>query len=210
MTICPADPAAMQTAPQRHGPGLVLVGLGEAGLSGLGGLPDLDQAAAQLAALLAMPLQQLTPMANPGRALAALHPHSSDQRSWLAALPLDVGRPLDSGGCWADHLGAWAQPCLLVVSAPQLESGLPKAGVALLRLLKIPLVGVVQQGGCWDPAARRADGMPWLGWLPALEPVAEDSNALAQAEAMAEMVGTALLNRWHRIGAQAAVAAPQA
>lgn len=91
---------------------------------------------------------------------------------WLLPLPLDPGADLAASGCWADALAAWRQPALLLLpaampgQAPQ-ASGLARAYGALLRSAGVPLLGLVQLGGFWDPDARRQDGLPWLGWLPA-------------------------------------------
>jgi len=29
----------------------------------------------------------------------------------------------------------------------------------------VPLAGLIQWGGPWEPQVRRAEGLPWLGWL---------------------------------------------
>jgi hypothetical protein len=31
----------------------------------------------------------------------------------------------------------------------------------------VPLVGLAQLHGTWDASARRKDGLPWRGWIPA-------------------------------------------
>ncbi|MCP9774224.1 hypothetical protein [Cyanobium sp. WAJ14-Wanaka] len=85
----------------------------------------------------------------------------------LVGLPLDPGLLLPSGGHWAEALGAWRQPVLLVLSAAQCQSGLPAAMTALLMQWQVPLVGLVQWGEPWEPELRRADGLPWLGNGPA-------------------------------------------
>jgi len=80
-------------------------------------------------------------------------------------LPLDPGLPLPVAGHWAEALGAWRQPVVLLLAGDQLDSGLPAAMVALLHQWQVPLAGLVQWGGAWDAEARRGDGLPWLGWL---------------------------------------------
>ncbi len=85
----------------------------------------------------------------------------------LVPLPVDPGLPLDGAGHWAEALGAWRQPVLLLLSGDQLQSGLPAAMVALLRQWQVPLLGLVQCGGSWEQAERRCDGLPWLGSLEA-------------------------------------------
>jgi len=177
--------------------------MGEAGLPGLGGLPDLAQAASGLAALLDLPIRDLSPPEDPERALTALNARAGATGGWLVALPLDMGRPLTVGGSWVDRLGAWAQPCLLVITAAQLTSGLPQAATALLRHWQVPLVGLVQQGGRWDREERRGDGLPWLGLLPPTPPgktVSDRSGTdLVTAALLEEDLAMALLLRWRRL-----------
>ena len=97
----------------------------------------------------------------PQHALAGL----AEQGPGLVPLPVDPGLPLNGAGHWAEALGAWRQPVLLLLSGEQLETGLPAAMVALLHQWQVPLVGLVQGDGAWDPEARRGDGLPWLGGL---------------------------------------------
>ena len=58
-----------------------------------------------------------------------------------------------------------------------MATGLPAAGTALLERWRVPLLGLLQLGGAWEPLERRRDGLPWLGWLPPAPP--EDPEALA-------------------------------
>jgi hypothetical protein len=139
--------------------GLLLVGLGRRHE-----LEGLASVAARLAAAEGVALQQLARAKDPDASLAALGAEA--MVPWLAALPIDPGLPLARGGSWAEALGAWRQPCLLVVRGEQMATGLPAAGAALLAHWRVPLVGLVQVGGDWQPAMRRRDGLPWLGWLP--------------------------------------------
>lgn len=167
------EPAAEQQAIR-----VVLVGLGAEGAAPPGGLPPLERVAVALAHQLAAASPQVRPLPGhlpPPTALASLlAPQEGDGGSWLAPLGVDVGLALPEGGTWAEALGAWRQPTLLVIAGPQLSCGLAAAGTALLRQWRVPLLGLVQWGGAWDPGARRADGLPWLGWLPgeALSPAA--------------------------------------
>jgi hypothetical protein len=102
-----------------------------------------------------------------------------DQGPGLVPLPIDPGLPLAGGsGHWAEVLGAWRQPALLLLAGDQLQSGLPAAMTALLRQWQVPLLGLVQCDGPWDPAARRADRLPWLGAL-------DDPSQLALAVELA-------------------------
>lgn len=94
-------------------------------------------------------------------------------RTALAALPAgtlvpvaqDPGRTAADGCHWAELLGAWRQPCLLLIGAEQLDSGVAAAGTALLQRWQVPLLGLVQWQGTWDQQARLADQLPWLGCL---------------------------------------------
>jgi hypothetical protein len=85
--------------------------------------------------------------------------------AWLAPLGVDPGLALGDGHTWAEALGAWRQPTLLILDGPQLASGWPAAATALLRQERVPLVGLIQWGGEWQPERRRQDGLPWLGDL---------------------------------------------
>ncbi len=71
-------------------------------------------------------------------------------------------------GSWLEALGAWRKPTLLI--AMPLDSGelpgLISAYVALSKELSVPLVGVVQLGGDWNPQKRKLDGLPWCGFIP--------------------------------------------
>jgi len=119
----------------------------------------------------------------------------------LACLPFDVGLPLADGRCWAEVLGAWRQPCLLVLSAAQLRTGLPAAGCALLRQGRVPLLGLLQWGDPWDQQARRRDGLPWLGLLR--DPEAGDAPIAParQEEQLQAQLGlaAALARRWQQL-----------
>lgn len=83
----------------------------------------------------------------------------------LIPLELDPGLPLAQGGHWAERLGSRRQCSLLLIPAPLLSTGAAAAAAALLLQWRVPLLGLVQWGGPWDQAARRGDGLPWLGWL---------------------------------------------
>ncbi|MEB3331192.1 MAG: hypothetical protein VKI83_01690 [Synechococcaceae cyanobacterium] len=87
----------------------------------------------------------------------------SDHGRWLLALPVDPGLALGAGGHWAESLGAWRLPVLLLLSPPHLACGWPAAADALLRRWHVPVAGLLQWGGSWDAASRRRDGLPWLG-----------------------------------------------
>jgi hypothetical protein len=142
------------------------------------------QAGPELAALLALPLRGLTPPEVPSQALAGLHgPEAEVAAGWLAPLPLDPGLPLPAAGSWAEALGAWRQPCLLLLRHDELDTGRPAAAVALLRYWRAPLLGLVQWGGPWCAGERRDDGLPWLGWLPQRPEPADRAPAAADRDA---------------------------
>lgn len=189
----PLPPDAMD---RRSHPGLLLVGLGSGAAAAHGGLPPLQQVTRQLADLLDRPVLPLASEADPDAAQATLATRAQDcGGTWLAALDLDVGLPLADGRCWAEALGAWRQPVLLVVPAGQLGSGLPAAATALLRLWRVPVVGLLQWGGVWQAEERRRDGLPWLGHL------AEQEREPSRLDADSEAPGTvglaaALAQRW--------------
>jgi hypothetical protein len=115
--------------------------------------------------------QHLGPGDDPNSALQMLQAPNGDSASGvrpaLLGLPLDPGLPLACGGHWAEALGAWRQPALLVCAAEQLQTGVPAAMTALLERWQVPLVGLVQWGEPWAWAERRRDGLPWLGALQA-------------------------------------------
>jgi hypothetical protein len=165
------------TTPPTTRAGLLLVGLGSRQeLSSLAGL------AGRLADVQSLPLRRLSDAEDPDASLSALaadgcHGTTTEGMGWLAALPVDPGLPLARGGRWAEALGAWRQPCMLVLSEAQMATGLPAAGAALLERWRVPLMGLLQLGGRWEPLERRRDGLAWLGWLPA--PPDEDPEALA-------------------------------
>jgi len=167
--------------------GLLLVGLGrQRELEGLAAV------AARLAAAEGVALRQLAGAGDPDAGLAGLSAEATGP--WLAALPVDAGLPLERGGSWAEALGAWRQPCLLVLRGEQMDTGLPAAGAALLERWRVPLAGLVQVGGDWQPAMRRRDGLPWLGWLP--ETAAESGVESEEAGAAMAALRQVLRGRW--------------
>jgi len=163
--------------------------------------------ARRLAALLALPLVDVPHPLDPPRALAAL---AGLEGPWLAALPVDVGLGLP-GGCWAEDLGAWRQPTLLVLDGPQLLSGVPAAATALLERWQVPLVGLVQWGGAWEREARLREGLPWLGKLAPSGARAQGGQGGGGAGGQAQADGeseeqllVALEGRRHRLCSQLA------
>ena len=100
--------------------------------------------------------------ADPARLLAAA---SEQPGPWLWPLAGDPGAFLGDQGSWAEALGAWRQPTLLLIPAAAASTGPAAAYVALLERQGVPLLGLIQWGGPWLAADRRRDGLPWLGWL---------------------------------------------
>jgi hypothetical protein len=134
---------------------LVAVGIGS------GATPEaLEPAVRRLAGALGLPVVPVADPLAPDPSLTALRQAAA---GWLAPLPVDPGLCLPAGGSWAEALGAWRQACLLVIGADQVATGLPAAGTALLRQWQVPLLGVLQAGGAWEPQRRRREGLPWLG-----------------------------------------------
>ena len=100
--------------------------------------------------------------ADPPHRLAAL---AEQPGAWLWPLPVDPGAFLGDQGSWAEALGAWRQPCLLLIPAAAAATGPAAAYHALLMGQGVPLIGLIQWGGPWLARDRRRDGLPWLGWL---------------------------------------------
>jgi hypothetical protein len=165
-----------------------------------------DQPLAELLQLELLPAladQSLDPV----QVLGALQ---SRPEGWLLPLALDPGAWLGRPLCWAEALGAWRQPCLLLVAGAAAGTGPDRATAALLRSLGVPLLGLVQWGGEWRPQERGVDGLPWLGWLPGA-----DANAAANAAANADVAVEARLElrrrcgaRWQQLSSAMAASAP--
>ncbi len=143
-----------------------------------------ELAARHLARTLSLPHRPITDPQDPHGQLSLLE---RSPGGWLAPLPLDPGQPLRDGGTWAEALGAWCQPTLLIIPWQQLPSGAAASTLALLRQWRAPILGVLQWGGSWNAESRRRDGLPWLGRL-------EDGPA--GDEGWTSPVAGLLLHRW--------------
>lgn len=175
----PVSPAALAPGEGVAGPlRLLLAAAGPAGPVEV----VLRQAGPRLAQQLDLSLRWIDSVQDPNAALTELATGDgigADRFApgWLACLPVDPGLPLEAGGSWAEALGAWRQPTLLLLSSEQMATGLPAALAALALQWRVPLLGLIQWGGAWDAAARRRDGLAWLGWLEAgATPADEDQN----------------------------------
>jgi hypothetical protein len=103
-------------------PGSGLVLLAPAGVS----------AAADRALAPALQLRALPAVADAGRDPSALLAELQGQPpGWLLPLALDPGAWLGPSLCWAEALGAWRQPALLLVEGAAAGSGLDRAYQAL-------------------------------------------------------------------------------
>jgi hypothetical protein len=175
--------------------GIVLVGLGVGAESGPGSLPPLAAVSRRLAETLRRPVLELDTTAGPDAALSGLgHQAEACGGGWLAGLESDVGLSLADGRCWAEALGAWRQPVVLVIASHQLYSGVPAAATALLRQWQVPLLGLLQWGGVWQAGERQREGLPWLGLL---EP--EDRSDAAPADDSGPALATAVALRWSQL-----------
>lgn len=76
---------------------------------------------------------------------------------------------------WAQELGAWRQPTLLILDGADRPASQGALHHALLRQHRVPILGLLQVGGGWDPVARRRDGLPWF---PPLADPADDPHAV--------------------------------
>jgi hypothetical protein len=178
-------------------PPLQLLVLAQGTAESLGGSAAcLPAAADRLAHLLGLPVRTMASVADPEQAMAQL---SRCPDPWLAALPFDPGLGLASGGNWAELLGAWRQPCLLVLADAQLATGWPAAGTALMQRWQVPLVGLIQSGGSWDPDARRRDGLPWLGCLAGPPAEQKDPSGVALTQISDEELALRLRWRWAQL-----------
>jgi hypothetical protein len=152
------------------------------------GAPGL--AASGLGARLGLPLLAIDAALDPEAALTRLQAESGP---WLAPLTVDPGTWLGPAGRWGELLGAFRQPTVLLVEGTAVSGGTAAATTALLERAQVPLVGLIQWGGPWEPQIRRAEGLAWLGWLEASE-----ANGPATPEPKEEDPGLrqALLLRW--------------
>ena len=107
---------------------------------------------------------------DPQASLLAL---SAEAPGWLQPLDIDPAQPMGAVECWAELLGAWRLPTCLLCSEVDRAAGLARSHWALLRHYRVPLLGLIQTGGDWSPADRRAEGLPWLGHLGDQEASAE-------------------------------------
>ena len=92
---------------------------------------------------------------------------SLPEQKGLVQLIGDPAKISSKGVSWLEALGAWQQPTVLISNTFSNEiPGTAFAYTALCRSFSIPLLGVIQYGGDWDPYLRKLDGLPWCGWIP--------------------------------------------
>ncbi len=149
-------------------------------------------AAAELAARLGLTWRPFDGGGDPPTELAALQAQAGP---WLAPLPGDPGAWLGPAGRWADLLGAFRQPTALLVPGSSADGGVAAASTALLERAGVPLVGLIQWGGPWRADRRRAEGLPWLGWVNPQE----DDPALDPDDTAAAGLAQVLLLRWQAL-----------
>lgn len=151
----------------------------------------------RLAALLGLRPLACSPeqQRDPHRLLNAL---ALEPEGWLLPLALDPGAALQGGDCWAEALAAWRQPALLLLPAAQAGAGPDRAYASLLEVAAVPLLGLVQLGGPWQPESRRADPLAWLGWLPGSPGTPGSEEELAE-----QQLRLVLQARWRLSSARA-------
>ncbi|WP_320674828.1 hypothetical protein [Prochlorococcus sp. MIT 1341] len=92
---------------------------------------------------------------------------------------------------WIEALSSWRKPTLLFTK--QLGTGkIPgtaSAYVALCEKFKLPLIGIIQIAGEWEPRKRKSDGLPWCGWLPEEKaPTKQDVEDLSMRNSHQDLV----------------------
>ena len=140
-------------------------------------------------ALAELPMRRATQVLADGLSLP-LQTVAAGQRAdgVLEALPVsapsvirlsgDPGRMSSDGRSWLEALGAWRMP-VLMLGAPLADGAMPGAVPAFCALChqhRVPLLGLIQMGGLWNPVERRRDGLPWLGWLADADQLTAESQ----------------------------------
>ena len=102
----------------------------------------------------------------------------------ILSLRGDAARWHPQAGSWLEALADWNCPVLLLVGG-EADGGIPGTAasyVALSQKLRVPLIGIAQVDGAWDPTARRQDQLPWCGWIPAADHPRHDDGCTALAD----------------------------
>jgi hypothetical protein len=133
-------------------------------LVGAGSLPEvrMRRAAEAIASVWDRPLRIHACGEDPDRLLAEF---TADVESQLLRLCGDAACERPGGSSWLEALAAWRIPTLLIAS-PNADGSMPgvvPAYVALCSSLRLPLIGLIQLDGHWQPERRRRDGLPWCG-----------------------------------------------
>ena len=135
-------------------------------LVGAGPLPELKmrQACEALAKACKCPLTTVASGASPAAVL-----QNNPAATGLVRLSGDAARSTPQGDAsWLQALADWRQTVLLLTTADS-DGAIPgtaAAYAALCRELQVPMLGLVQLQGPWNGAARRRDGLSWVGWIP--------------------------------------------
>ena len=135
-------------------------------LVGAGPLPELKmrQACEALARACQCPLTTVASGASPAAVL-----QNNPTATGLVRLSGDAARSTPQGDAsWLQALADWRQTVLLLTTADSdgVIPGTAAAYAALCRELHVPMLGLVQLQGPWNGAARRRDGLSWVGWIP--------------------------------------------
>ena len=142
---------------------LVVIGAGTLGTGAM------TAACRSLAEAFGATLMEQTSDAAPHPCLQGITSRSTDGplEPKLLRVSGDVAVDECGEGSWLEALACWHVPVLMLVE-PRDDgrfAGIVPASVALARSLHVELLGLVQLGGTWNRAARRADGLPWCGCL---------------------------------------------
>ncbi|HRD41590.1 MAG TPA: hypothetical protein PLI52_02345 [Prochlorococcaceae cyanobacterium AMR_MDS_5431] len=126
---------------------------------------------------LSLMYQQVNPTMDPYKIVKELQ---SKRLPRLVILMKDMSQTLGLSVRWLKVLGATRQPCILLVSDTDSDSigNNAAAHQALLHQHGIPLVGILQIGGIWNPIERRRDGLSWCGWWQGLQASSESKEIL--------------------------------
>nr|YP_009531004.1 hypothetical protein PMNZ_773 [Paulinella micropora]AXY63693.1 hypothetical protein PMNZ_773 [Paulinella micropora] len=141
---------------------------------------------------LSLMYQQVDPIMDPYKIVKELQ---SKRVPRLVILMRDMSQALGLSVKWLKVLGATQQPCILLVSDPDSDSigNNAAAHQALLEQHGVPLVGILQIGGIWNPIERRCDGLSWCGWWQGLK-ASSESKEISELETI-----YSIRKRWSQV-----------